>query len=217
MKFCMKVFLPVQCVLFCLLILGHTASAQNTMLSQTQETRRQMFLSLNEAINLVLQNNLEIRIEQYKPEIKKEDIKNAEAAFDSTVKSGGTQIVRESESVQTPTSTTGIESGIEKRFRTGGSYALALKSSRSAFDQIDDVYSTGLELTLNHALLKNQGVDVNTTAIRIAQKNRESSVSELRSKVIDVVSNLKNMYWNLVYALGDLEAKRLSLQDAPNV
>ncbi len=53
---------------------------------------------------------------------------------------------------------------------------------------------------------------MNTSAIRIAQKNRESSISELRAEVIEIVSDLKNTYWRLVYALGDLEVKRLSLQ-----
>lgn len=212
MKFCTKIALMGQCILFCLFILGQAVFAQETLSSQTQETRRQMFLSLNEAINLVLQNNLEISIEQYNPEIKKEEIKNAESAFDSTISSGGTQVLKETESESAATGTTGIEAGIGKRFQTGGSYEFALKSSRSTFDNFDDMYSTGIALTLNHALLKNRGTDVNTSAIRIAQKNRESSISELRAKVIEIVSDLKNTYWRLVYALGDLEVKRLSLQ-----
>ncbi len=58
MKFCTKIALMGQCILFCLFILGQAVFAQETLSSQTQETRRQMFLSLNEAINLVLQNNL---------------------------------------------------------------------------------------------------------------------------------------------------------------
>ncbi len=186
--------------------------AQETLSSQTQETRRQMLLSLNEAINLVLQNNLEISIEQYIIRNKKGEIKNAESAFDSTMSSGGTQVLKETESESAATGTTGIEAGIGKRFQTGGSYEFALKSSRSTFDNFDDMYSTGIALTLNHALLKNRGTDVNTSAIRIAQKNRESSISELRAKVIEIVSDLKNTYWRLVYALGDLEVKRLSLQ-----
>ena len=231
MKSCMKTFLVGQCVLLCVFILGEMVLAQNTMLSQSQDTRKQMFLSLEEAINLVLQNNLEISIEQYNPEIKKEDIKNAEAAFDSTFNTGGTQVLNETDSDQTPTGTTAISTGIQKRFTTGGSYELNLSTSRSTFDtmtmtvddpetglpvstkvDVDDRYATGIELTFSHALLKNRGTDVNTTQIRIAQKNREVSISELRSTVIDVISEVKNTYWSLVYALGDLEVNRLALQ-----
>ena len=46
----------------------------------------------------------------------------------------------------------------------------------------------------------------------VTRKNREISLSELRAEVIKIVSRLKSRYWNLVFALGDLEAKRLSLQ-----
>lgn len=231
MKSCMKTYLAGFCVLLSVFILGNMIFAQNGMVSTSQDTRKQMFLSLEEAINLVLQNNLEISIEQYNPEIRKEDIKNAEAAFDSTLKSSGNQIFNETQSEQSPTSTTSIQTGIQKRFTTGGSYELNLKTGRLAFDpltqtitdpetnlpvtteiSIDPSYSTGIELTLSHALLRNRGTDVNTAQIRIAQKNREVSISELRSTVIDIVSEVKTTYWRLVNALGDLEAKRLSLQ-----
>ena len=40
----------------------------------SMDPRQKLFLSLEEAINLALQNNLEIGVEQYNPEIKREDI-----------------------------------------------------------------------------------------------------------------------------------------------
>lgn len=187
------------------------ADAQE-ILSQQQDSREQLFLSLEEAINIALENNLDIRIEKYNPEIKQEAIKEAESAFDSEVNAGSSQAFNESTNPNSPTSTTGIEGGIGKRFRTGGAYQVGVQMGRSGFDDLDDQYSIGLELTLSHALLKNRGTDVNTTSISIARKNRDVSVSELRAKIIEIVSDIKNTYWNLIYVRGDLEAKRLSLQ-----
>jgi len=182
------------------------------VLSQQQDIRKQLFLSLEEAISIALENNLEIRIEQYNPEIKKEEIEGAEAAFASGVSAGSSQTLSESLGGSSPTSITGIETGIGKRFTTGASYQFELQIGRSAFDELDDQYSIGLDLKLSQPLLKNRRADVNTIPISIARKNRDISVSALRAKIIGIVSQIKNTYWRLIFVRGDLEAKRLSLQ-----
>ena len=214
MKRLFKMFIVLQSIALCLLLLVQLVHAQQQDLSRPQDSRKKLFLSLDEAINLALQSNLEISIEQYNPEIKREDITNAEAAFDSSVSSTGSHTLNESENAQSPEGVSSVGVGIGKEFKTGGSYELNLKSNRSAYDgsEIDDNYSTGLELILSHPLLRNRGTDVNSTQILIAQKNRDISISALRNKVIDIVSDVKNTYWKLIFALGDLEAKRLSLQ-----
>ncbi len=202
-------------IVLCGMVFTSFANAQE-ILSQQQDTRKQLFLSLEEAINIALQNNLEIQIEQYEPQIKGEDINTAEAAFSTGVSAESAQVFSEPASVQSPKYITNIETGASRRFKTGGSYKVSLGTSRSDFGDtappIDDVYGTDITLTVAHALLKNRGVDINTTPISIAKKQREVSVSELRSKVIDIVSQVKNTYWQLIFVRGDLEAKRLSLE-----
>jgi outer membrane protein TolC len=205
----MKVWLVVPVIVG--LLLTPFANAQE-ILSQQEDTREQFFLSLEETINIALENNLDIRIEKYNPEIEQETIKEAESAFDSKVSAGSSQAFNESESPSSPTSTTGIEGEIGKQFTTGASYQFGLEMGRSGFDELDDQYSVGLELKLTQPLLKNRGTDVNTIAISIARKNREISISELRATIIEIVSDIKNTYWKLIYVRGDLEAKRLSLQ-----
>ena len=84
------------------------ADAQEIQPSQ-QDTRKQLFISLEEAISIALQNNLEIRIEQYNPEIKREDINNAEAAFSTEVSAESAQVLNEPASVQSPKYITNLE------------------------------------------------------------------------------------------------------------
>lgn len=230
MKHSLKVSIVLQCMIVCVIMLVHFADAQQ-ILSQLQDTRKKLFLSLDEAINLVLQNNLEIRIQQYNPEIRNEEIKNAEAAFDSELSTESAQIFKEPSTQNSPQNITNLEVGFGKRFTTGGSYQIGLTTSRAGFGDIettttdpatglsdtttespDAQYTTDINLTVSHALLKNRGTGVNTTQIMVTRKNREISLSELRAEVIKIVSRLKSRYWNLVFALGDLEAKRLSLQ-----
>jgi outer membrane protein TolC len=198
------------------LLLPCFADAQKVTLQQ-QDARKQLFLSLEEAISLALQNNLDIRVQQYDPEMKKEDIKNAEAAFAFNLSSGSTETLN-SESLRsssTPKDSTVIQAGIEKRTQIGGGYQLTLKTSRAAYDQTlnnQTVYGTNLQLQVSQSLLKNRGTTVNTASIVIARKNRDISLSELRAQVVTTVAQVQNTYWQLVFALRDLETKQHALQ-----
>ena len=194
----------------------------------SQDPRQKLFLSIEESINLALQNNLDISIEQFNPEIKKEDIINAEAAFDSATDASFYQTFNESESVTTPVGVSNLDFSIGKRFLYGGAYDVGWASDLAAFDgttvnsagaevDIENQYENSLTLNYQQPIMKNFGTDINTTAIKIAQKNRNVSLSELRSTVITVVTDVKTTYWDLVNAISDLEAKRVSLQLAEDL
>jgi outer membrane protein TolC len=53
---------------------------------------------------------------------------------------------------------------------------------------------------------------VNSAPIVIAEKNRELSVSTLKSKVIEIITDVQDTYWDLILARGVLDADRYSLQ-----
>ncbi len=180
---------------------------------------RQIFLSLDEAIAIALQNNLDIQIMQYDPESKKEAIREAEAAFSLKFEASSDQVFNQEPDPQnSPEMITSLETGITKRLSTGGSLGANLQISRSGLpdtdvpDAADTQYGTTLTLNVGQALLKGRGTEINRMPIMIAQKQREMSVSDLRAEIIDVVSNIKTTYWRLINVHGDLEAKRLSLQ-----
>lgn len=214
------------------MIMTPVAGAQNAVPS-VQGQQKQLFLSLEEAINIALENNLEIRVEQYNPEIKKKAVRSAEAMFDTQLETDTTQTMNEPASTQSPGTYTNLKAGVSKRFKTGTTYQVDVGLSRAGFEDVettftrpdpetgylttstttlDDSFDASVNFTLIQPLMKNRGVEVNTYPIEAAKKQREIALSELRNKVSDVVSNVKNTYWQLVYALGNLEAKRLSLQ-----
>ena len=213
----MKQFQRVSSGLFCLIMLGvvciQPISAQENLTTQEGE-RKKMFLSLEEAIQIALENNLDIRVEQLAPEIAREDITNAEADFDSTVSAGSSYTMNETSSDTAADGIANAEIGIGKKFESGGSYELGFESTHSEFDatDVDSSNDNTLSLTLTHPLLKGRGKDINTADIVIAEKNREISVSELRATVINVISQVQETYWDLVLARGVLEADRYSLQ-----
>lgn len=205
--------------------------------SSLSGSRQQVFLSIDEAINVALQNNLDISIEQFTPEVRKEEITKAESAFDSNTNADLTYTFQESQQETSPDGLGNLELGIGKRFSSGGSYELGIQLGATAFSGttlatvrdpetgnltqipigLQNQYNNALELKLAQPVLRNFGTDVNTTQINIARKNRNISLSQLRETVIDVVSQVKSSYWNLVNALADLNAKRLALELAYNL
>ncbi len=215
-----------------LLLCGHAAFGQQTGVVGRPDSREQLYITLEEVINLALQNNLKISIEQYNPEIKKEDILKAESAFDSTLTNGLFHTFNESDSNTTPTGISSIEAGISRRVASGGSYKLAFTTSVSQFNgttaatvpdpetgqpvsreiALKNEYANSLQVQYVQPILRNFGTDVNTTQIKIAGTSRDISVSQLRATVIDVLTRVKTAYWNLVNAVSDLEAKKQSLQ-----
>lgn len=154
---------------------------------------------------MALQQNLDIQVQQYTPHIKQQDITQAEAAFDHTLTADGGETLNESESEQTPQTVATMGLGVEKRFSTGGSYRLDANTAMSNFDALDDEYSTGLTLTVSQALLKNRGKTVNTADVTISRDNYDIGVSELRATISDVVSQVKNAYWDLVFQSYQIE------------
>jgi outer membrane protein TolC len=196
--------------------------------AQQQNSPQKLFLSIEEAIDLALQNNLDISIEQFNPEIAKESITSAEAVFDPSTEDSFTQTFNESESDTTPIGVSNLDLSLGKAFQYGGYYQLQWSSNLAAFDgttfnqagqeiDLDNQYENSLSVTYRHPLLKNAGRDVNTTGIKIAQKNRDVSIGSLRSTVISVVTDVKNSYWDLVNAIANLEAAKGSLQLAEDL
>jgi outer membrane protein TolC len=182
--------------------------------SSRQEAPQQVSLSLPEAIQLALEKNFDIRIEHYEPKIAQENIYKAESAFAPELSADSSYTLNEASTPTTPKNTTAIEMGVEQQFKTGTSYQLKVQTTTSAVEAAKAATSnsSGITLTLTQSLLKNRGTAVNSAPIVIAEKNRELSVSTLKSKVIEIITDVQDTYWDLILARGVLDADRYSLQ-----
>lgn len=205
--------------------LGEEESAEITgkVSEVVPEPGQVMVLSLQESILLGLKNNLEIAIEGFNPKIRESDITTAKAVFDPTAfaevffartelqnRSGlATNPVTEDEDV-------GAAVGVRQKLPTGADYELRFDNNRndtntSFLGGLNPAYESALTLVLTQPLLKNFGVDVNRTGIKIAQNEREISLDRFRERTMDVVAGIYNAYWDLVFALEDLKVAQRSL------
>ncbi|HWQ69778.1 MAG TPA: TolC family protein [Patescibacteria group bacterium] len=184
-------------------------------------------LALREAVVLALKNNLDIAIAAYNPKIKSEGISIAKAIFDPTF-----SLTLDANRTVTPTfnvlqgtqvsiiENRDINTSIVQKLPFGASYTLSMTNNRydtnSAFAQppngLNPSYKSFVVLSITQDLLKNFGIDVNTAPIKIARNDQAISVTQLRQQANQVITNVHNAYWNLVFAIDNLEVQRRSLR-----
>jgi outer membrane protein TolC len=183
-----------------------------------------LVLSLQESILLGLENNLDIAIEGFNPKIRETDVTAAKAVFDPTAfaeifysksklqnRSGlATNVVTENKNIDAAV-------GIRQQLPTGAAYEVRYGTNRndtttSFLQVLNPAYTNDLTLTLSQPLLKNFGVDINRTQIKLAQNEQEISEDRLRQRVMDVVTQVQTAYWNLVFALENLKVQERSLR-----
>ncbi len=195
-------------------------------------------LSLREAVEMTLQNNLDIQVAGYTPLVREQDVIFSEAAFDPNVR-----FFAERQDNRFPTSLRTVAGGalvtsafdssedvisvfFQKQnnyaaafgdiLRYGANYSAQLDMTRQKTSSADSIlpiqYQTSLWLSYNQSLIRNFGRDINETPIVIAQNNREVSQSDFRNQVLLVLKQAEDAYWELVFTNEDLLVKKESLR-----
>jgi outer membrane protein len=111
-----------------------------------------------------------------------------------------------------------ISSFAQEGLITGGFVQVSVNESycreNSPNDIINPSFAPVAQIYVRHSLLNGFGAAVNSRFIRVAQKQMASSRETFRSQLLNTVANVVNLYWDLVAAQEDLEAKRRTLEIA---
>ncbi len=189
---------------------------------------RVLELTLEDAIQLALQNSLAIERERFGPLIALTDIDRAKVEFDPKV--GAEVNVSETQNLRTNQnpifmpildSRSTLSAYLRHTIVTGGNYELRFVTARS--DQSPDnagfgqrihnpLFENSLELTFTHPLLQNFGISVNKAPMRQAEIREQIAEQNVVQAILDTVFAVHRGYWDLVFRIQDLEAKRESQQ-----
>jgi len=105
--------------------------------------------------------------------------------------------------------------GVAQGFITGATATLSynnLDQSQNALRNIyNPVTTSNLDLAITQPLLNGFGLAVNNRTIRIARNNIRAADYVFKNQVINVVANVVQLYWNLVFFNNDLDVKRRAL------
>src|ERR1051325_4943910 len=189
---------------------------------------RQKPLSLREALSLALANNKDIEVARENVKIAEFDLTSARGAYDPRLSSSSYY-----ERIETPissflsggsngavtssdyTGTARLE-GLTPKF--GGSYHLDFSSIRQTtnnqFVPLSPQYPTALTLSYTQPLLRGLRFDSSRRSIEIAKKNLSLTDAQFRQRAIETITSVQRAYWDLVFALRNLQVQRDAVRDA---
>lgn len=85
------------------------------------------------------------------------------------------------------------------------------QTTNSLFTSLNPSLNSSFRATITQHLLQGFGIGLNTRFIRIARNNREISDVAYRNQVIQTISQIENIYWDLVNAYENVKAKERSV------
>ena len=192
------------------------------------DASRQQPLSLREALAMALENNKDIEVARDNVKIAEFDLKGARGAYDPRFTSQAYY-----ERVQTPISSflSGGSNGAvtqgdftgSLRFeglspKGGGTYKLDFSSVRlttnNQFVPLSPQYPTAFTLSYTQPLIRGFKIDNARRQVEIAKKNLSLSDAQFRQRTIENITNVQRAYWDLVFALRNLQIQRDAVRDS---
>jgi outer membrane protein len=180
-------------------------------------------LSLEEAVALALERNLDIAVQRQNPRTYELSVQALKAAYLPTATStigqnnivalprnqltGGTSVEND---------TTTYNFGVTQNAPWGGGaysvgWANTKLNSTSSLNTFNPQFNSTLTANLSQPLLRNFTTDTNRTQIRITRLNRDISVEDVRAVVTNTVADVRDAYWDLVYSIDSVIVARQSL------
>jgi outer membrane protein len=180
-------------------------------------------LTLDDATARALERNLDIAVERLNPQTFDLNIARIRAAYRPTATSTIGQLSR----IQPPTSTlnggnvvdnttTTYNSGLSQLAPWGGG-ALAFQFNNNKqvtsnnLVNYNPAFNNNFALTLTQPLLRGFRIDNNRQQLIVTALNRDASEMQLRGTIATTLANVRNAYWELVFANDALAVARGSL------
>jgi len=100
-------------------------------------------------------------------------------------------------------------------FATGTTMQVGFNNSRitsnNEFNELNPILNSSFRMTVTQHLLSGFGLTANQRFIKIARNNREISDVAFRLQIISTVTQIEDIYWDLVAAYEDVRVKERSL------
>lgn len=200
----------------------HAQTSATTPPAQGGPVRR---MSIDDAVATAIEQNLDLQVQRYNPQLQDLSTDQFKAAytpnFVSTVSTSDS--TQPSTNILSGGTARGIATG-QSLFNFGvaslthwggGSYDVRWNNGRNTtnnqFSTFNPQLNSSLSATYTQPLLRNFKIDGTRQQLLVSQKNKEISDVQLQQSVSVTVRNVRNAYYDLTYALGNLAVQRQSL------
>ncbi len=182
-------------------------------------------LTLDEAVKMALDRNLDIAVERLNPRTFDFSIAALEAIYRPTLTSNFTngnsitlpnsQLTGVTDKLRT--GTVNWTSGYSQNMRWGGgSFTFGFNNRRTdssnQFATRNPSYTSALSAVVVQPLLRGFQIDNTRAQLRVTRLNQDVSEVQLKATITNTLANTRNAYWDLVYAVQAVDVARRSLE-----
>lgn len=189
-----------------------------------QDVRPIRELRLSEVVELALEKNLDITVERLNPQAVDLQI----AGIRNTYLPVLTSTLAQRDIYQLPrdqlqggdrvsVGTTTYNGGITQNLPWyGGAFSLTFNNNKqdssSRFVTFNPTFTSALTATYSQPLLRGLFIDQSRQQLAITQINREVAEETLRATITQTLANVRNAYWDLVFARSSVDVAERALQ-----
>lgn len=197
-----------------MLILPVTAFSSEAPLSMT----------LNDAIRMAVEKNLDVRAELYNPAQFEADINRYRSMYDplfilqtsyndsttATISSGGKTVESQNFTLNT---------SLSQLFWTGGTAAITFNNGYAKSNVVipSNSWQTGLGVSISQPLLKNVGREATEIAINISRSSKYASLERFNARLLSTVAQVRTEYYKLYSLREERDVRQVSLELARKI
>ncbi len=190
------------------------------------DVAQQKALTLNDAITLALENNRDIEVTRKTATIAEFDLRAARGFYQPRLSGQAyydrTTLPNVSIFSSNQTTTTGTLLGNTTLNAPLPNYGTVLSggfnNNRVTTDNPISILSpqlnSSLSFSVTQPLFRGRRIDQQRRTIEIAKKNIELTETQFRQRTIETVATVEKAYWDLTYALRNLQVQRDAVRDA---
>jgi outer membrane protein len=197
--------------------------------ASAQDDARQ--LTLKEAIKLAVEKNLDVQAELYNPAVAEADIRKFKGIYDPLLTLltnyqdsntlppnsfivGGVSVNRQS--------ALKLNAGASQLVSTGGTIGAKFDNSWNHNNSqspgiLMNYFQSDLTFSFDQPLLKNFGREATELNISVAKYNKEGSLEQLKTRLLDIISQVQTQYYQLYSLRQNLEVRKTSLTLAETI
>jgi outer membrane protein TolC len=194
-----------------------TGAPQIPSADMPADPRPRVGLTLDDAVKLALDRNLDIAVQRLNPAIQDVAVARIRSVYYPSLTS-----VVATQSTTTPANTTlagstqpgaaviagltTFNGGVAQSVPWGGgNFQVALNNNKSTTTSLNTLYNptynTNWSGVFTQPLARNLATDTTRQQIQVTKINRDITDVQLRATITNTVSNVREAYWNYVYAI----------------
>ncbi|MBI3401043.1 MAG: TolC family protein [Acidobacteria bacterium] len=206
-------------------VIGVAVDPQQPASAAPAASRPVVRLTLEEAVKLALDRNLDIAVQRLNPEISDIAVLSVKSVYNPTL----TSTFGPQSTTQLPTSQLQLGTGGAAVTETvtynggvaqsipwgGGSFSAALnnfrRTSTSNNSLFDPQFQSAWSFAYTQPLMRNFRIDSTRQRLQVTRLNREISDVQLRATMTNTLSNVRNAYWDYVFAVQSVDVAQRSV------